>query len=306
MLLVVGAGVSSAVGYPTFDDYAARLQGDFPTPLSGVDGKDPSAVAEAVRASLSADGRLDEFHAHLERTFGPAGRNKPFARIHQLLVGAGFRGVVTTNYDSVLEDAVRAGGDLCEDLDLCTPRPFAVFDFLRAASAGRSRAFVLHLHGYFRNPSQVVLTTADYGERYGPYEEISTDGTQTVRRNLNTMHRKVMWALFVTYPAMFVGFSLRDPALRHIFDVINRDFERGRDLDHYAIIGAVDEVEEKRVGDDLVRYGITPVFYRVIPSPGPGYPDDHSGLETLLASLCADTSEPTHRRGEDFTARMLA
>jgi hypothetical protein len=151
------------------------------------------------------------------------------------------------------------------------------------------------------------MTIDDYSRRYGPYFETSPDGTQTVQVNLNTMHRKVMWALFVTYPVLFVGFSLRDPALRHILEVIDQDFERGRDLDHYAVMGAVDEIQKAGEREELLRYGITPIFYPVTRSLTPGVPDDHRALEDLLVSLCQSTLEPTPRtRGEDFTARMLS
>jgi hypothetical protein len=306
MVVVVGAGLSARVGYPTFNAYASSLANDFAVTVDGVPKDDPSAVAGAVKASLQQSGRLAEFYAHLERTFGPDGRRQYYDRVHDLIVAGGFRGIVTTNYDSVLEDAASADSKRCEELDLCAPRPFAVFDFLRATSAGRTRAFVLHLHGYFRNPQQLVMTADDYSERYGPYYETSPDGAQTARVTLNNMHRKVMWALFVTYPVMFIGFSLRDPALRHILEVIDRDFERGRDLDHYAVMGAFDDIEQARYRDELSRYGITPIFYPVTPSAGPGYPDDHRALEDLLVTLCGTAPAPApHRRGEDFTARML-
>ena len=210
MLLVVGAGLSTRVGYPTFDAYASRLVEDFGVTINDVPRDDPSAVAGAVKASLETDDRLPEFYGHLEQTFGPNGRREYYDRVHELIVSAGFRGIVTTNYDSVLEDAASARSVRCEHLDLCAPRPFAVFDFLRAISADRTREFVLHLHGYFRNPEQLVMTTQDYDLRYGSYYETSPDGGQGIRRTLDTMHRKVMWASFVTYPVLFVGFSLRD------------------------------------------------------------------------------------------------
>lgn len=306
MLAVVGAGLSARVGYPTFSEYAAALVNDFGVNVDGVPSDDPAAIAGAVKASLEENGRLLEFHAHLERTFGPSGRRAYYDRTHELIVAAGFRGIVTTNYDSVLEDAASADNARCEDLDLCAPRPFAIFDFLRAVSAGRTRAFVLHLHGYFRNPQHLVMTTDDYSQRYGPYDETTPGGERTVRVALNTMHRKVLWALLVTYPAMFIGFSLRDPAFRHILELIDQDFERGRDLDHCAVIGAVDGAQESRDREELKRYGITPLFYAVTPSPGPGYPDDHSGLEDLVATLSGTRAGAApQRRGEDFTARML-
>ncbi|HZP73767.1 MAG TPA: SIR2 family protein [Gaiellaceae bacterium] len=303
MLLLVGAGASMRVDYPSFKGYAQQLVEQFDVDVSHVPEDDPSAIAGAIKASLTEAGRLDEFHAHLERTFGPDARTQRYDAVHRILVSARFRGIATTNYDSVLEDAASADGDRCEDLDLCLPRSFAVFDFLRSTSGGRRRRSVLHLHGWFQNPEHLVVTSDDYAKRYGPYFEETPDGGQ-VRVELDTMHRKVIWALLVSYPVLFVGFSLDDPALRHLLDVINRDFQRGRELDHFALMGVDDEAQEGRIAQQLAPYGVTPIFYPVTVLPDER--EDHSRLEDVLADLCEATAERTTRsRGEAFTERML-
>jgi hypothetical protein len=304
MLVLVGAGLSARVGYPTYDVYAAQLLTDFGVTVSEEIREDASAVAETVKSYLARNGRLPEFHAHLERSFGLPGRSRDYDPVHRLLVRSGFRAVVTTNYDSILEDAVSADGKRCEEFDLCARR-FPILDFLRETGAGRNRSSVLHLHGYFRNPRRLVITTRDYYWRYGPYYQVGTDGTRTARWR-SSPHTRVLWTLFVMYPILFVGFSLRDPALRHILEVVDQDFERGGALDHYAIVGASNEIEEAATRDELARYGVEPIFYRVNPPPAPGYPADHSALEALVEDLCGITEPPPMRRGLDFTARMLA
>jgi hypothetical protein len=147
------------------------------------------------------------------------------------------------------------------------------------------------------------MTSDDYATRYGPYYTESSEGVQA-RVELDTVHRKVIWALLVSYPVLFVGFSLRDPALRHLLDVVNKDFQRGRELDHFALMGAVDDVQERRIAEELAQYGVTPIFYPVTLLSG-GL-QDHSRMDEVLTALCEATAERTTRgRGEAFTDRML-
>ncbi len=299
MLLLVGAGLSAWVGYPTLDGYAKNLveDCDFTVP-AGVPTDDASAVVQAVKEHLQQDGRLSSFYRHLERSFDPSVRDRDYDSVHRLLVGANFRAIATTNYDSVLEDAARADRNRAEEFDLCADRRTAL-EFVRSTSAGRHRASILHVHGYFRNPRQLVITTRDYFWRYGPYEVVNASGDRAFRWR-ETLNVKFLWWLFTTYPVLFVGFSMRDLALRHILQVVDDDFDRGGDLDHYAIMGAQTDDEEATITEDLSRYGVEPIFYRVNPPTGPGRRADHGELEPLLADLCRE------RRGRTITNRMLA
>lgn len=130
------------------------------------------------------------------------------------------------------------------------------------------------------HPDRVVLAASDYGEAYGDFTGSDSDGLP-VHRTLDVLLRKVIWTLLVTYPTLFVGFSLNDPALRHILRVTSADFQRGRSLGHFAVVGAESEEEERKHHLEWKKYGITPVFYRVVRSPEFG--SDHSNLEALVA-----------------------
>lgn len=297
MLLLVGAGLSAGVGYPTLDAYAEDLAAHFGVAVAPPVSEDASAVVQAVKDHLREAARLDQFYGHLERSFGPSVRQRDYDSIHRLLVRANFRAIATTNYDSVLEDAARADRNRAEEVDLCARR-YAALEFVRQSSAGRQRSMILHIHGYFRNPKRLVLTTRDYFWRYGPYEVIQ-NGARALRWR-ETPHVRMLWSLFATYPVLFVGFSMRDLALRHILQVVDQDFQRGGDLDHYAIMGARSGDEEAATREDLSRYGVEPVFYRVNPPAAPGRGSDHGELEPLLADLCRD------RKGTALTRKMLA
>jgi SIR2-like domain len=274
MLLFVGAGLSLDLGYPLWDNYLAELDKELGAEAPSTD--DPLERAEWIKQSFAEKGRLPDYLAHIQQTFGqkPA---SPYTPLQHALLQFGFRGVITTNFELSLENALSAGNlaasrPACSPLDLGDSRSFGVFDFLRLVGRGSATEFVLHLHGVHDHPERVVLAASDYRERYGDFTDVDRDGLP-VHRTLDVILRKVVWALLVTYPTLFVGFSLNDPALKHILRVISADFQRGRSLGHFAIVGAESEEEEGKRTLAWREHGITPVFYRVVRSRGFRAPD---------------------------------
>ena len=269
---------------------------------------DPLERAEWIKQSFADARRLPDYLAHIQQTFGPKPAS-PYTPLQRALPQLGFRGVITTNFEPSLENALSAGNlaaarPACSPLDLGDPRTFGVFDFLRLVGNGSATEFVLHLHGVHDHPERVVLAASDYRERYGDFRDVDRDGLP-VHRTLDVILRKVVWALLVTYPTLFVGFSLNDPALRHILRVISADFQRGRSLGHFAIVGAKSEEEEGKLTLGWREHGITPVFYRVVRSRGSGR-DDHSNLTAFVADFGTELGVD---HGLDpigaFTDRML-
>jgi hypothetical protein len=305
-LLFVGAGLSLELGYPLWNDYLASLEKELGAEAPRTE--DPLERAEWIKCSFEDAQRSADYLAHIQQTFGPksAPSHTPLQRA---LIRLEFRGVITTNFDPSLENAlsaenVAAGRSTCTALDLGDPRPLSLFDFFRYTSRGHTTEFVLHLHGVHEHPDRVILAASDYRKGYGDFTSSDADGLP-VHLALDVRLRKVIWALLVTYPTLFVGFSLNDPALRHILMVTSADFQRGRSLGHYAIVGARSDDEEQKLRLAWRKYGITPVFYRVVRSPGLGT-DDHSNLAALVAAFGAGLGvslgpDPIG----DFTDRML-
>jgi SIR2-like domain len=305
MLLFAGAGLSIDAGYPLWGRYLEELERELGAEAPSAD--DALERADWIRRAFRDKGRDHDYLAHLQRTFGP-NPAMPYSPLQRAFVQFGFRGAITTNYDPTLVNAlsiqnIAAGRSVCTALDLGDSRAYGVFDFLRLAARGPTTESVLHLHGVYNNPDRIVLTASDYHERYGDFETVGNDHLP-VNRALGNIPRKVIWTLLVTYSTLFVGFSLDDPALRHILDVTSADFQRGRYLDHFAIVGAESDDEERKYTDAWRAHGITPIFYRVVSSSGLGR--DHSNLKTLVARL-ADKLNLDH--GLDpigaFTDRML-
>jgi hypothetical protein len=303
LVLFVGAGLSKRLGYPLWVEYLEALEAELG---ATIDPRPESVLewCEEIKRGFGAGDRKDDYEAHIEQTFGRDGR-QPYDTLHLSLIRLGFRGFVTTNFDPALANtitAVSGGGSSCESLDLGEPRPFAVFDFLRALSAGVAQNAVLHLHGYYRHPERVVLAASDYRARYGDYESLGED-ERPAQRALNTIAIKVTWAILVTHPVLFVGFSLSDEALRYLLRVTQADFFRGRHLDHFALVPSRSDEEEATLDEAWMRFGITPIYYRVVDSE---LGVDHSNLDALIEFLGRELGvEVATDPLTAFTATML-
>ncbi len=184
-VLWVGAGASIAAGYPS----TARLVEAMAAAAEPEDGLDPSwpfpRVADAFVASRGG-GSLDQLlHREIGReALPPTAFHEAVAR----LAGAGcFSAVLSTNYDDLLERALRAQGVPC------------LVQTLEANAALRTTGDVrvVKLHGSQEDWRRVVLTGRsyqDFGERYG---FLVSQLEVLLRQN----------------PVLFAGCSLQDPRL---------------------------------------------------------------------------------------------
>jgi SIR2-like domain len=146
--------------------------------------------------------------------------------------------LLTTNFDTLFERAARAGGltDVPSHTSKALPKPGGPVDY-----------GIMHLHGRIRDdhlsllPSDLVLTSADFGDAYlrdGWASQYIED-----RMRLNTL--------------VLVGYRAEDAALRLLLETLDADRDRFRDLkDIYAI--------EKRSDDSASIWkakGIKPIEF---------------------------------------------
>ena len=288
-VLMVGAGSSKFVGYPLWDELVEEMATRLTPSLERPKGVTLADYADKVKDLLQGEGRLNDYFNFLERKFEPKPDVRNHEEFHLALVKSGFCGIITTNYDSVLETAIieaytnEDGPFLCEPLDLCQERPYQVFDFLRGLSLGKSLRRVLHIHGYCRNPKQIILTRKDYLNNYG---ELAFDESgKLLRRILDTLHRKVIWSLLTMHSLVFVGFSMEDEFFMQMLRVVQADFELGSDPVHFAILPYTSYEDMERAIRILERKGIMPVFYHVSECEDSNYKADHTGLKKLIFEL---------------------
>ncbi len=264
-ILMVGAGSSNIVGYPRWSELVEELSKLTPQVHRNND-EDDLDYADRIKSQLDGEGRIKEYFDFLEETFKP--KQKQFAEFHTSLLSLGFAGIVTTNYDIVLELAInQVYGNWYKSIDLCSPeKKYEVFDFLRSTPNKNSINRVLHLHGCFENSKNIILTQNDYLEAY---DEINQDEEQ-MEQGLHTFHRKVIWSLQANHPLVFIGFSMKDKFFMKMLEIVMNDFELGSVPMHYAIIS---DKEKENLGY-LESNGVYPLFYP--------HSEDHIYLQKLI------------------------
>jgi hypothetical protein len=141
--------------------------------------------------------------------------------IHRTIVATPYACVLTTNFDSLIEDAYASWGrhgrpkaptgvELSDHGTLLLDRTF----------------FVLKAHGTLEDSESLVFTSEDYRRI-----SFATPAFQAV-----------LSAIFLSYAVLIVGYSLGDPNVRLLFDAQPTTF--GAEVPpRYAIMGGVSDVE---------------------------------------------------------------
>lgn len=221
-----GAGVSFRIGLPSFEsltervyDYLGESWGDEPAERKAM------AAREFDRAlrSLEKRTRLPRTASRVRNAVSdllaaPSCALPDHLALLQLSRDAeGRPRLLTTNFDTLFERAAAAGGlvGVPSHAGKSIPKPGADRDF-----------GVLHLHGRIADialelpPSDLVLTSADFGDAYlrdGWASQYVED-----RMRLGTL--------------VLVGYAAEDAAMRLLLETLDADRDRFRDLkDIYAI-----------------------------------------------------------------------
>lgn len=282
-LALVGAGASLGSGYPTWSQLLGQLQEE-------LRGRSPRKVAPKLASVVkhledpawqaeeyyNALGR-PAFHAFLRKTFAP----RPAAEPHHLIARLGFRHVLTTNFESCIEDAFQKADKNREVKRVIWSDDAKVHDFFADLAESDPGVSVVYLHGHESDPASIVLKESDYSRTY-----------------LREENRRRLIALFMTQPIVFIGFSMNDPDLGQImrevlFSLPRRPAQspsgqpsgRSPSPRHFALFGYRTAPER-----DLIRrrmegkFGLEVVFYRIVSTPdGKAY--RHDNLLSLLEAI---------------------
>ncbi|MCK4733701.1 MAG: SIR2 family protein [Methanophagales archaeon] len=149
---------------------------------------------------------------------------------HRLLPHIAFRGILTTNYDSLIEGAyaIENNGRI--------PSVFTQEDLLtRPSPLHRDDFFIFKLHGHFDRPSTIILGSRDYQDLL-----FRTPG-----------YRQFLETLFSTHTIVFIGFGANDPDLDNILDRLSSIYSRTLDK-HYILLpsGRLNSTEKRRLAFD--------------------------------------------------------
>ena len=222
---------------------------------------------------------------------------------HQRLVSLPWRGILTTNYDIVLEAALGAIKPLyASDNSLVIDDQSAgrVHEFLMAMNNDKQiPKRIAHLHGKFDPVNSIILDDVDYRQAYGI--EVVKE-TPELKYNLKisdlkfyggnpaqidskwTLHRKLLWSVLATRRVVFVGFGLDDPYFEKMLETVSKDLWRWDKPIHFAIMSiSPDSVQySKDKANRLKReYGIETVFYENLDGK-------HLSLDHFIADIAQE------------------
>jgi hypothetical protein len=240
---VVGAGLSRGAGLPDWAG-ALKLVLDW-AESQGHQIRDREDIADLIKdktadllmiaAELADQLGPTRYRQALNAVFRPRGVRPTEA--HENLVSVPFAGVITTNYDKLIETAYAATGSSPPLVCTHTQAPE-----LSAIMAGEG-PFILKAHGDIDQIETVILGRQDY-------QELLT----------NEAYKRCMSLLCSQYTWLFLGFSLTDPDFRLTLDSCRAAFS-GNTVNHYAIVpgSAAGPIQRRRFEKD---YGITILTYK--------------------------------------------
>lgn len=291
-VVVVGNGLSRAIGYPSWFEFADEVVNQATEFLRNTADVVPRDIErlEAARRRLHGEGRLavlatfaigetirvlrrhgaleEIYHQYFEKRFAPSSKKRDLDPYKPLL-DLGVKRFATTNYDVEIERAILGRVPTSRDLTLSgrahqtddLPKMISLIQKVEYQPALASFALaripeaplsVFHLHGRYDSPESIVATEADYQAWYLG----EGPAEQAFRQTLEL--------LFTSNPILFVGYGLdeEDP-LR----ILRRFGQRGPKRKEHRPIFALQPAPASGPDDAEVsylheRYGVHMVTFR--------------------------------------------
>ena len=237
-VLFIGSGISSWSGLPTWPRLVEELA--LFIEAQGISAKLVRAEASKndllQAASYGIDLLTKPQFAEFVRKTCRLGTARPH-EIHSRIVELGPRCFITTNYDPLLEEALRQWQPERFFRVVTNRQITETADIVQA----RAIDFVFKPHGDASDSDSVIMSREQYrilhGEKRHVLEAVET--------------------FFISRPVVYFGFGLKDPDFIFIKDLI-ANTHKGGARDHYAVVADITEEEKpywrKNYGIHLISY----------------------------------------------------
>jgi len=221
-VLFVGAGLSRAAGLPDWATLMQTVVGETTMAVPGARDELQTLLARGKYIELADQCREllgpGYFHTLLRKILGTKARR---TALHRAIVETPYASIVTTNFDTLLEDAYArySGRGL--------PRTPTGTELANQGTLLLDGAFfILKAHGTLQRDDSLVFTADDY-------RRITYD---------NPAFQSFLSALLLSHAVLFVGYSLNDPNFRLLLDSQLTTFD-GEVPSRYAVMPGVGPVE---------------------------------------------------------------
>lgn len=202
VVLFVGAGVSRCVGLPSGADLSEYIYNLLPEKIQEAAERHKYNLQEISSQYIYANGKggrenlINIIQSMFEGKYPSFTSNTPLS---VLAKAPHFKYIVTTNYDTLLENSI--GYDSC----------VVVGNNKEVPNAGnnKNKTVLIKIHGDFNNKKNIVLTKEDYNELY-------------CTGKMDTPIWGLLKSLFSTKSLLFIGYSLNDGNIDSILSYINK------------------------------------------------------------------------------------
>ncbi len=232
LIIFVGAGASMGSNFPSWnkviEDLAGRLN---------IDVKNYTDNTIIPQLYYNARGKKD-YNETVHELF-----DKPDAKpnaIHERIISLNPKYVITTNYDTLIEQAFNESGTFLDVIEKDSDLPYAHSDNM-----------IIKMHGGFKY-NNFVLKEDDYLNYSNNFKLIEN----------------YIKALFARYTVLFVGYSFNDPDTKHIFSWIRSILEE--DQQRAYLINITDDYDEQ-VCNYYSNLGINIIFAKSFPDISDNY-----------------------------------
>ena len=229
-ILFVGAGVSMAVGLPSWKTLVDHLLKELQLGPEVIDGMNDGyqMLAEFYRLKQGGMGPLRSW---LDRNWKVATDKVSQSELHKLIVELDFPAIYTTNYDRNLETAFEIHH-----------KPYAkIANAKHIADAAQDITHIIKYHGDFDDDASLVLTETDFLDR------LSFDSPLDIKFRADALGRTIL----------FIGYSMSDPNIRLLLHSIWRTWEKSGHKAHrppsFVFMPSSNPVQEAI----LAHWGIT-------------------------------------------------
>lgn len=231
-ILFAGSGISARLGVPTWSTLLEKLSEvcvqfeDRPSAdLIGARVCDGHLLSAATVYTSCEKIPKGERYRQLAGFLNPADAESQISKLDALM-GLGFSGVVTTNYDRVLHNAYAHAKKRAA-------RPLEIDDDSLKGAASLTEFYIARIHGRMEKPETIVFDAASYD-----------------RILIHPQYQDFLFSLFTQRPCLFLGFSFLDPAITHILDLYEQKYGPTFPQLHLAVIpNTAAQDLGKRLGD---------------------------------------------------------
>jgi hypothetical protein len=212
-ILFAGAGTSMLAGLPDWKSLLTQM-------AEAIRSADPLTANHMLQSI--ARGRLtkaadyfwlsdDVLEGDKHKTLKALLANYASAPLHPL-TSLPFRAILTTNFDRVIHDAIVSSRHQ-------SPRDYKLGDASFSQAIWETEFYVARIHGCVEAPASIVLSEAQFADLLD-----------------NEAYIDLLTNTFTHKSVLFLGFSFYDPAIRHVFEQIEKRFGPAVPGRHLALV----------------------------------------------------------------------